>query len=88
MLKKGYEKMNKLLKKIVSLTAVAAMSASFAVGVYAQEFTDMPSDWRTTAIENAVNAVLVDNIKTPDLADETSRVVGTMEMAQEIAKRI
>ena len=40
------------------------------------------------AIENAVNAVLEDNIKTPDLADETSKVVGTMEMAQEIASRI
>jgi 3-isopropylmalate dehydrogenase len=40
------------------------------------------------AIEQAVNAVLEDNIKTPDLADETSKVVGTMEMAQEIASRI
>ena len=40
------------------------------------------------AIETAVNAVLADNIKTPDLADETSKVVGTMEMAQEIAARI
>lgn len=40
------------------------------------------------AIENAVNAVLADNIKTPDLADAASRVVGTMEMAQEIAARI
>lgn len=40
------------------------------------------------AIEAAVNEVLAENIKTPDLADETSRVVGTMEMAQEIAARI
>ena len=40
------------------------------------------------AIETAVNEVLADNIKTPDLADETSKVVGTMEMAQEIAARI
>ena len=40
------------------------------------------------AIEAAVNAVLADNIKTPDLADETSKVVSTMEMAQEIAGRL
>ena len=40
------------------------------------------------AIEAAVNAVLADNIKTPDLADETSKVVSTMEMAQEIADRL
>lgn len=40
------------------------------------------------AIEQAVNAVLEDNIKTPDLADETSEVVGTKEMAQKIAERI
>mgnify|MGYP002517144772 CR=1 FL=1 len=40
------------------------------------------------AIETAVNEVLADNIKTADLADETSKVVGTMEMAQEIAARI
>lgn len=46
--------MNKLLKKFVSLTAVCAMSATFATGAFAEEFTDMPSDWRTTAIENAV----------------------------------
>ena len=51
--------MNKLLKKIVSLTAVCAMSASFAVGAYAEDFTDMPSDWRTTAIENAVKNGLI-----------------------------
>lgn len=40
------------------------------------------------AIEDAVHAVLEDNIKTPDLADATSKVVGTMEIAQEIAARI
>ena len=40
------------------------------------------------AIEAAVNGVLADNIKTLDLADETSKVVSTMEMAQEIAGRL
>lgn len=40
------------------------------------------------AIEASVNAVLADNIKTPDLADAHSKVVSTMEMAEEIAARI
>lgn len=45
-------------------------------------------DEAARAIEQAVNDVLADNIKTADLADEQSRVVGTMEMAQEIVGRI
>ncbi len=40
------------------------------------------------AIEHAVDAVLAENIKTPDLADAASRVVGTREMAREIAARL
>ena len=40
------------------------------------------------AIETAVTEVLEENIKTADLADATSKVVGTKEMAQEIVSRM
>lgn len=46
--------MNKSLKKLVACFIGSAMAVSMSVGAFAESFTDMPDDWRTTAIENAV----------------------------------
>lgn len=46
--------MNKLLKKLAAGFIGAAVAASASAGVFAESFTDMPNDWRTSAIENAV----------------------------------
>lgn len=51
--------MNKLVKKMVASVVGAAMAVSMSAGVLAQSFTDMPNDWRTTAIENAVKNGLI-----------------------------
>lgn len=49
--------MNKIAKKILSLTlAVSMLSGTAAM---AAEFTDMPTDWTATAVENAVKNGLI-----------------------------
>lgn len=45
-------------------------------------------DKEADAVDAAVKAVLADNIRTGDIADANSKVVGTAEMGDEIAKRI
>ena len=46
--------MNKSFKKLASCLLSAAVAVSASVGVFAESFSDMPNDWRTAAIENAV----------------------------------
>lgn len=51
--------MNKAVKKLVSALMCSVMLAGASVSVFAEDFTDMPNDWRTTAIENAVKNGLI-----------------------------
>ena len=44
--------MNKVLKRIISLSVTCAMLLS-ASGAFAAEFIDMPDNWTTSALENA-----------------------------------
>lgn len=54
MLLKGMNnKMNKL-KKLIAFSGIFAMSLSFSMSAFAAEFTDMPDNWTTSALENAV----------------------------------
>ena len=46
--------MNKSFKKLASCLLSAAVAVSAYAGVFAESFSDMPNDWRTAAIENAV----------------------------------
>lgn len=52
--------MNNFVKKLVSACLSTAIAVSMTTAVFAAEtFTDMPNDWRTTAIENAVKNGLI-----------------------------
>lgn len=51
--------MNSFIKKIVSVGISAVVAVSLSTGVFAAEYEDMPNDWRTTAIENAVKNGLI-----------------------------
>lgn len=51
--------MNSFIKKIVSVGISAVVAVSLSTGVFAAEYEDMPDDWRTTAIENAVKNGLI-----------------------------
>lgn len=51
---KGLSPMNSFLKKIVSGCVVLALAMSVSVSAFADTFKDMPNDWRTEALENAV----------------------------------
>lgn len=46
--------MRNKFKKTTAFAGALAMSFSCAAGVFAAEFADMPSDWTTEALENAV----------------------------------
>ncbi len=46
--------MNKLTKKIVSVLGAGALFFSFSANVFAADFADMPDDWTTQALLNAV----------------------------------
>lgn len=47
--------MNSFTKKIISGCVVLATVISVSASAFADTFKDMPNDWRTTALENAVN---------------------------------
>ena len=52
--------MNNLFKKFVSVCISTAVAVSLSTGVFAEQaYVDMPDDWRTTAIENAVKNGLI-----------------------------
>ena len=46
--------MNKYLKKAEAVSGILAMAVSFSASAFAAEFTDMPNNWTTSALENAV----------------------------------
>ncbi len=51
---KGLSPMNSFVKKIISGCVVLAIVLSVSAPAFADTFKDMPNDWRTTALENAV----------------------------------
>lgn len=65
--------MNNFIKKTVSLCIGALMTVSSATGVFAaQVYEDMPNDWRTTAIENAVKNGLIYGTSDTTISPDTS----------------
>ena len=46
--------MNKFFKKAAAVSGILAMTVSFSASAFAAEFTDMPNNWTTSALENAV----------------------------------
>ena len=84
--------MNNIFKRLMSFAVVSVMSASFAVGAFAEDFSDMPNDWRTEALVNAVDNGLISgmgdgtiapdaNITRAQMAAIIVRALGATEMA-------
>lgn len=83
--------MNKLAKRMAAFLAAGALSCTAMVSAFAQEFVDMPQNWTTTALENAVkNGLLVgdgdhilpdDNITRAEMAAIIVRAFGAEKTA-------
>lgn len=64
--------MNKFIKRAVSSVIGTALAVSMSAGVFAESFTDMPSDWRTTALENAVANGLISGMGDGTIAPDAN----------------
>ena len=84
--------MKSILKRIVSSMLVVVMLLSMTTVVFADTFTDMPNDWRKTAIENAVKNGIIsgkgnglvapdDNITRAEMASIIVRALGAKNEA-------
>jgi len=84
--------MRSTIKKIISVVLVMVMVFSMTTVVFADTFTDMPNDWRKTAIENAVKNGIIsgrgngivapdDNITRAEMASIIVRALGATKEA-------
>lgn len=71
-IEKGMIPMNKIIKRTISSVLGAALAVSMSVGVLAESFTDMPDDWRTSALENAVENGLISGMGDGTIAPDAN----------------
>lgn len=83
--------MNQIVKRLTAVLAAGALSFGLATSAFAQTFIDMPQNWTTTALENAVKNGLLkgdgerilpdDNITRAEMAAIIVRAFGATEKA-------
>lgn len=83
--------MHTYLKKTISLLATSALAFSLSTAAFAREFVDMPDNWTTSALQNAVENGLLsgdgdkimpdDNITRAQMAAIIVRAFGATEKA-------
>ncbi len=82
--------MNKVLKRLVSAFLASALVISAQAVAFADtndlQFTDMPNDWRTTAIENAVKNGLISGMGDGTVAPDSP--ITRAQMATIIVKAL
>lgn len=69
---KGMNGLNKSVKKITAMLAVCAATLTMTAGAFAESFSDMPNDWRTTALENAVSNGLISGMGDGTIAPDAN----------------
>lgn len=83
--------MNKFTKRITAAVAAGVLSCSAMISAFAQDFVDMPQNWTTSALENAVKNGLLkgdgdrimpdDNITRAEMAAIIVRAFGAKKTA-------
>ena len=64
--------MNKIVKKLTAFAVVCTAAMSCTAGAFAESFSDMPNDWRTGALENAVANGLISGMGDGTIAPDAN----------------